>query len=137
MFYGWLCLMVKFLLIFTLIPLIELWLIIEIGRLLGALPTVLLVAATGFIGVMLLKAQGIVVIYRIREELYRGEVPTDSLFGGLFILLGGAFLLTPGLITDILGFSFIVPITRYYIIKWARKLIGRAVRQGNIYIWRW
>lgn len=129
--------MLKFLLLFTIVPLVELWLLIEIGRLWGALPTVLMVGATGFLGVILLKAQGVMVLYRMREEINKGVMPSGSIFEGILLLLGGAFLVTPGLITDLVGFSFLIPITRAVIKNVLRKAIQKYMSQGNVYIRYW
>lgn len=129
--------MLKLLLIFTIIPLLELWLLIEIGKIWGATLTVLLVAATGFLGVWLLKLQGVFIMYRIQEEIAYGQVPGDSMLDGLFLLMGGALLLTPGILTDLVGFSFLIPLTRQLIKKIAAKFIQRSINRGNIYIGRW
>jgi len=129
--------LLKLLLIFTIIPLLELWLLIEIGKIWGATLTVLLVAATGFLGVWLLKLQGVFIMYRIQEEIAYGQVPGDSMLDGLFLLMGGALLLTPGILTDLVGFSFLIPLTRQFIKKIAAKFIQRSINRGNIYIGRW
>ncbi len=128
--------MLKFLVLFTVVPLVELWLLIRIGEWLGAFPTVLLVAATGFIGVLLVKAQGLLTLRRIGAELERGTIPADSLLDGLLILLGGAFLLTPGIITDILGFSMVLPFTRELVKKVVKVIIQIMIGKGYLNIWR-
>lgn len=128
--------MLKFLVLFTVVPLVELWLLIRIGEWLGAFPTVLLVAATGFIGVLLVKAQGLLTLRRIGVELERGTIPADSLLDGLLILLGGAFLLTPGIITDILGFSMVLPFTRELVKKVVKVIIQIMIGKGYLNIWR-
>lgn len=102
----------KFILLFTLLPLIELALLIQLGNFLGLTPTIILVAITGIIGVSLAKSQGLIVLTNIKQLLAQGQLPTDDLIAGLLILIGGVFLLTPGLITDILGFLLIFPLTR-------------------------
>ncbi|MDK2821586.1 MAG: protein FxsA [Clostridia bacterium] len=102
----------KFLLLFTLVPLVELWLLIKVGKIIGAGMTILLVAATGFYGVVLARSQGLQVLYRIQQDIRRGVVPTNEILDGACILVGGAFLLTPGLITDFLGFSLLFPVSR-------------------------
>ncbi len=129
--------MIKFLILFTVVPLLELWLLLEVGRVIGTLPTVFLVAATGFFGVLLMKSQGAITLRRIGNELDSGAIPADSLFDGLLILLGGAFLLTPGLVTDLLGFLFIIPFTRKVVKKIAKKVLQKMIAGGYVHIRRW
>lgn len=104
--------LIKLLLLFTLVPLVELYLLIRLGSLIGALATVGLVAVTGVIGATLAKSQGFKIINKIKDSLGRGKMPTDQLIEGLFILIGGAMLLTPGLLTDLTGFAFIIQPSR-------------------------
>ncbi|MFW6270205.1 MAG: FxsA family protein [Bacillota bacterium] len=118
----------KLLLIFAIVPLIELALLIKLGGYIGLLPTILLVGGTGVIGVTLARKQGYHVVNKVKASLDRGEMPTDDLIGGLLILIGGAMLLTPGLITDVTGFSLIIPGSRNYFVRFTknkfRKYIG-------------
>lgn len=102
----------RLLLLFTLVPMIELSLLINLGSYIGPLATLALVALTGVIGVSLAREQGFIVISKVRNSLDRGKLPADSLIEGLLILIGGVMLLTPGLLTDIAGFSLIIPLTR-------------------------
>ncbi len=127
--------MIKLLLLFTLVPIIEIWLLIEIGGIIGSLPTILLIALTGFIGVFLAKYQGLAVIYRMQMDLEAGIVPSEQLFDGAGILVGGAFLLTPGLLTDIIGFSLLLPFTRIFYKASARKYLNRHMEKGNFHVW--
>jgi UPF0716 protein FxsA len=120
--------LIKLLLMFTLIPLIELWLLIEVGRIIGSFVTILLVASTGFFGVMLARSQGLQVFYRMQEEMRNGFVPTDEMLDGVCILVGGAVLLTPGLLTDIAGFLLLIPVTREMIKKAGRRMIEKKMR---------
>ncbi|MFO7951413.1 MAG: FxsA family protein [Bacillota bacterium] len=127
--------MVKFLLLFTLVPLIEVWILIEVGSIIGTAPTILLIASTGFIGVFLAKYQGITVLYKMQMDLQAGIVPAEQLFDGGCILVGGALLLTPGLITDALGFSLLLPFTRIFYKAAAQKYFSRQVEEGNFQVW--
>jgi len=104
----------KLLLLFTIVPAVELALLIEIGQRVGLLATIILVASTGIIGASLARSQGYIVIKKIKSNTNEGKMPTDDLIGGLLILVGGALLLTPGLLTDITGFSLILPGTRHF-----------------------
>lgn len=128
----------KLLLLFTLVPLVELYLLIEIGKLLGAPLTIGIVAITGFVGVILAKSEGLSVLRRLQNQLAEGEMPGNALLDGLFILVGGAFLLTPGLITDTLGFLFLVPFTRYPLRELLKRKLAKMMSTGdiNIYIRR-
>ncbi len=124
--------MLKYFALFTLVPVFELWLLIEVGKIIGTLPTVFLVASTGFFGVILAKSEGLSVIRRIGEGLAEGDLPGDQLIDGGCILVGGAFLLTPGLITDILGFSLLIPLTRALIKPIIRKILRRKIKDNTI-----
>lgn len=102
----------RLLLLFTIVPMVELSILINLGGYIGPLPTLALVALTGVIGVSLARQQGFMIITKIKSSLDRGKLPADSLIEGLLILIGGVMLLTPGLLTDIGGFMLIIPITR-------------------------
>ncbi|RJX28287.1 MAG: FxsA family protein [Dethiobacter sp.] len=117
--------LVKLLFLFTVIPLLELWLLIEVGRIIGTWLTISIVALTGFLGVLLARSQGVRVLFNMRAELRQGRLPTDELLNGVCILVGGAFLLTPGLLTDLFGFSLLIPLTRNPI----KKVVVRLIRK--------
>lgn len=103
---------IKLLALFIFIPLIELSLLIRIGNYIGVVWTILLVGSTGAIGITLAKQQGFAVITKLKRTLQHGQLPHNSLLEGALLLVGAATLLTPGLITDLLGFSLIIPVTR-------------------------
>jgi UPF0716 protein FxsA len=115
----------KLLLPFILIPFIELAILIRLGQYIGLWPTLALVIVTGTVGTVLTKREGLAVVYRIREALNQGTLPGRHLIDGFLILLGGILLITPGILTDVTGFLFILPITRYKIreriINWLRR----------------
>ncbi len=102
----------KPLLLFIAVPLIEMALLVLIGQFIGFLPTLGIVFLTGFLGALLARSQGLLVLARIRAELAAGRVPAESLVEGLLILVAAAVLLTPGLLTDLFGFLCLVPATR-------------------------
>ncbi len=104
----------KLILLFIGIPLIELLVLIELGKLIGTVYTIALIFVTGIIGVFLAKTQGFLVLRNVQLSMARGEMPGQHLIDGLFILAGGLVLLTPGLLTDIFGFSLLLPFTRKY-----------------------
>ncbi len=102
----------RLLILFTVVPLIELALLIKLGNIIGLWPTIFIVIATGVLGAALARSQGTQVISAIRAEVAEGRPPTESLINGLLVLVGGVVLLTPGLLTDLLGFSLLIPFTR-------------------------
>ncbi|MCK8828573.1 FxsA family protein [Natroniella acetigena] len=104
--------MVKLILLFTLVPLTELYFLIKVGEYVGLGWTILLVASTGIVGISLAKLQGLAIIGKTKLTLARAKMPKDELIDGLLVLLGAAMLLTPGLLTDLAGFSLIIPLTR-------------------------
>ena len=119
-------------LLFTVIPIIELALLIKIGQIWGLKNTLALVILTGVFGAILLKVQGINVLRRISNELSQGILPSDALFDGFFIFCGGLLLITPGVITDLLGLLMLFPITRKLLKYWVRRKIRKAFEQGKV-----
>ncbi len=115
----------RLLILFTVVPLIELALLIKLGNRIGLWPTIFIVIATGVLGAALARSQGTQVIGAIRAEVAEGRPPTESLINGLLVLLGGVVLLTPGLLTDLLGFSFLIPFTR----SWFKKKLQSRLRK--------
>lgn len=99
----------RFLPLFIIIPIIELYLLISVGSAIGVIPTILLIIITAMIGVQLLKAQGMATLQRLQNELNQGAMPAEALLEGILLLVGGALLLTPGFFTDALGFSCLIP----------------------------
>lgn len=125
----------KLLLIFIITPLAELALLIYLGTVIGALYTIIIVIATGILGAILAKDQGLATLSRIRSSIERGVLPSDELFDGALILAGGLLLLTPGVITDIIGFAMLIPQTRPVVRGLVRILIRRMIRRGEIQYW--
>lgn len=104
--------LIRLFLLFTTVPLLELALLIHLGKHVGLLPTLLIVISTGILGAYLAQEQGFSVFRKIQTSLQQGIVPTDSLIEAAMVLAGGLLLLTPGLITDTLGFVLLLPFTR-------------------------
>lgn len=119
-------------LLFVGIPLLELFILIQLGQVVGLWPTVGLVVFTGFAGAALARLEGLRTLWSIRGELARGRLPGNALFDGLAILLGGALLLTPGILTDVLGFSFLLPPTRRLLVGKVRKNLERKLKSGPV-----
>lgn len=117
--------------LFVLVPLAELFLLIQLGRWLGILPTIALVLSTAVIGVSLLKRQGLSVLAEAQASLDRGEMPIQPVADGACLLVAGAFLLTPGLITDTAGFLLLVPAIRRRI---AGAVMKKAMASGHVVV---
>ena len=103
---------------FIILPILEMYVLIKVGGFIGAFSTIILVLLTAFVGLMLLRVQGFKTLLNARRKMQRSELPTQEIFSGFFLAIGGALLLTPGFITDIIGFLCIFPITRTYILGW-------------------
>ena len=119
------------LLLFILVPAVELMLLIKVGGLIGILPTVAIIVGTGALGASLARWQGLGVLRNVQRELAGGRIPAGSLVDGVMILVAAALLLTPGFITDIVGFSCLVPGLRSVMKRAAWKRLERAVRDGR------
>jgi len=104
--------------LFLVIPIIEVYLLIEVGGLIGAGWTILLVVLTAVIGVNLLRQQGLSTLMRANQVMSQGQVPAMEMMEGLFLAVGGALLITPGFFTDVIGFICLLPFTRRGIIQY-------------------
>ncbi len=125
----------KLVLIFIATPIVELAVLVYIGTLLGVLYTILIVVITGLIGAFLAKNQGLTTLSRIRSSTESGVLPTAELLQGALILIGGLLLLTPGLITDLVGFGMLIPQARNVVAKGLSGFIQRNVQQREIHYW--
>ncbi len=105
-----------FFILFLLIPLIEIYLLIEVGGIIGPLPTVFLVVLTAILGAILLRHQGLYTYARVQQSLARGELPAMPMLEGVVLLICGALLLTPGFFTDTIGFLGLFPPLRKWLI---------------------
>ena len=114
----------RLLALFTLVPLVELFLLVELGSRMGLLPTIALVLFTGALGAALARSQGVRVLRQVQAEMARGGLPTEALLDGLMIFIAGAVLLTPGLLTDLAGFFLLVPASR----TWVRGRVQRWLK---------
>jgi len=126
--------MLKLFVLFVAVPVLELYLLIQLGQQVGPGLTIGLVLVTGAVGMALAKSQGLAVLARLRQQLSQGEVPGAALLDGLFVLVGGAMLMTPGLITDTLGLLFLLPLTRAPIKAYLRRKFVDAVARGDTHI---
>jgi len=103
--------------LFLVIPIIEVYLLIEVGGKIGAGWTILLVVLTAVIGVNLLRQQGVSTLMRANQAISQGKVPAMEMMEGIFLAVGGALLITPGFFTDAIGFICLLPFTRHIIIR--------------------
>ncbi len=107
--------------LFLIVPIIEIYLLIQIGGVIGAISTVFLVVFTAVLGALLLRQQGFATLQRLRASMARGELPALQLLEGVLLLFGGALLLTPGFFTDAIGFVCLVPPLRQGLIAWLMR----------------
>lgn len=114
----------RLILLLTTVPLVELVLLLWVAKRISWGPTILLVIGTGALGAVLARHQGIRTIARIRAEVASGKTPTGSMLDGMMILIAGIVLMTPGILTDALGFLLLVPPFR----KWVGRVIGRSIQ---------
>ncbi len=128
--------LLKLFLAFTLIPIIELYLLIEVGTIIGTLNTVIVVIATGFAGAWLARLQGMQTMIRVRSSLQQGIMPTEELMDALLIFMAGIVLLTPGFITDAAGLLLLIPETRSHFKRFLRYKFDRWIQNQNIHIQR-
>lgn len=121
----------RLLALFILLPLVELALLIQVGRWIGLGWTLAIVVVTGLLGAALARRQGLRAWLAIQAELREGRMPGGALVDGLLILIGGIVLLTPGLLTDLFGFLLLVPASRGVLKAGLRRRFQRAIERGE------
>ena len=104
--------MIRLLLLFTIVPLVEITLLIEVGRRIEVGPTIALVIATGVLGAWLARREGLRTLRHIQTDLAAGQLPADRMIDALLILTGAVVLITHGIITDCIGFLLLIPPAR-------------------------
>ncbi len=114
--------------LFIAIPLIEIFLFIEIGTVIGAPQTILLIVITAVIGIALLRKQGLSTMQKIQTQMQRGELPAIGMLEGIMLFIAGAFLLTPGFFTDTIGFLLLIPPLRKALALWFLERSGTIVK---------
>jgi UPF0716 protein FxsA len=117
--------------LFVIVPLVELVLLIRIGQSLGTIPTVALVVLTGLAGAALARREGLRTLTLIRRDLSGGRFPVGRLLDGAMILAAGALLLTPGVLTDVLGLALLVPGSRGWLKGLLASRVQRMVESGR------
>lgn len=115
--------------LFVVVPAIELWGLIAVGKVIGGWNTVALVILTGLVGAWLAKRQGMQVL-----QLSRGQMPTEALIDGALILAGGVLLLAPGFFTDLFGLLFLIPYTRLIVRHLLKRWLWSLISSGRVHI---
>lgn len=116
---------------FIIIPIIEITLLINIGQIIGAWYTVGLVLFSAFVGVNMLRYQGLSTLNRAQQKMRQGEMPQQEMIEGLILAVGGVLLITPGFVTDLLGFCCLLPFTRIGFIKLASAKFKNKMSAGG------
>ncbi|MBW2055972.1 MAG: FxsA family protein [Deltaproteobacteria bacterium] len=119
--------LLRLLAVFTIIPLIEILLLLEVGTRIGTLNTLFLILLTGLVGAYLMHIQGFAVLGEIQNDLARGVPPARKILEGALVLAGGILLLTPGFFTDGIGMLLLVPQTRRCLLKKIQRAIEKRI----------
>jgi UPF0716 protein FxsA len=114
------------------VPLAELYLLVRIGQEIGAGPTLLMVVASGLIGGLLARKEGLRVFRRWRESMAQGRMPEEGLLGGMLVLAGGVLLVIPGVLTDLAGLLLLFPPTRRWVAGRVRRKLERGMADGSV-----
>ncbi len=114
----------RLLILFITVPVIELFLFMYLGSRIGITPTFAIIVATGFLGAYLTKSQGLKALKNYQDTITQGKLPHEAVLDGLMILVAGAVLLTPGFLTDAIGFTLLVPAAR----RWVRSLFSQYLK---------
>lgn len=129
--------MLRYLIVLLVVaPALEIWVLLETGRLIGGWQTFALILLTGFAGALLAKREGRRVYAYARHELAQGTIPTSAILDGICIFAGGLLLLTPGLLSDIVGLLLVLPGTRNLFKGMLEKFIRRRIENGQIRYFR-
>jgi UPF0716 protein FxsA len=122
----------RLLLLFVVVPAVELALLIEVGSRIGTATTLMIIMVTGVIGASLARQQGLGVIQELQRETAAGQLPASSLVDAMLILIAGALLVTPGILTDAFGFLCLVPAFRRMLKRFALRRLETAVAEGRV-----
>ncbi|MFH1777021.1 MAG: FxsA family protein [Candidatus Omnitrophota bacterium] len=123
--------LIYLILLFTIVPMAELALLLRVGQIIGVFNTLFIVVATGVTGAYLAKLQGLITLQKIQEDVNHGRMPGERLIDGVIIFCSGILLLTPGFITDIIGFMGLVPSTRDVFKQWLKKKLQDKINKGQ------
>jgi len=117
--------------IFLVVPIIEIYLLIQVGQVIGAGWTIFLVVFTAVIGVWLLRIQGLSTLTRAQQKLQQNELPAQEMLEGMGLVVAGALLLTPGFFTDTVGFILLFPPTRVWLVS---RIVSRMVVSTSVHV---
>ena len=118
--------------VFIVVPLAELYVILQVGDAIGVVPTLAILVADSLLGSWMLKSQGRQVWRRFNEATAAGRIPHSEIIDGVLVIFGGAFLITPGFLTDIVGLLFLLPPTRAAFRRMVRGMIERGTIWGRV-----
>jgi UPF0716 protein FxsA len=124
--------MARLFLLFTVVPLLELYILIKIGGYIGAFPTVGLVVLTALLGFVLARFEGLRKLTQIKRSLSLGIVPAEEMLDGVLIFVGGVLLIIPGVLTDLFALILLIPYTRTIFKRWLRRRFDRMIATRNI-----
>lgn len=122
----------RLLLLFIVVPVVELALLIEVGQRIGFLATVGLVMGTGIVGAALARQQGLSTLARLQRDLNDGRLPAEPIVDGVLILVAAAVLITPGVLTDLVGFLCLIPAFRQLLKRYLKRRFAYALQKGSI-----
>ncbi len=120
--------------LFIVVPLVEIFFFVQIGKRVGAWNTILFIFITGVLGAWLAKSQGTQVLQSIKYQLSKKKIPASELISGLLIFIGGLMLLTPGFLTDVIGFSLVFPLTRLFYAQFVKLIFVKLMGAGKFSI---
>jgi UPF0716 protein FxsA len=125
--------LLKLFLAFTIIPVVELYLLIKVGTVIGLFNSLALVVLTGFVGAYLARMQGTQTMFRVRSSLQQGIMPTEDLVDAVLIFVAGIVLLTPGFITDLAGLLVLLPSTRIHIKRFVKERFNSWIKDQDVH----
>jgi len=123
----------KLLMLFTIVPIVELYLLVGLGEKIGTLNTIAVVIVTGILGASFARSQGSLIVSEIRNASAIGQIPGRELVQGAMVLAGGIMLITPGLITDLIGLSLIFPLTRQFYTNLVLAYFKKKFESGQVH----
>lgn len=126
----------KLFLVFLIVPVIEIYLLIKVGSLIGGVATVSVLLLISLLGAYLVRSQGFSILRSIQDELSRGRLPAGEFMDGALVFVGGVLLMTPGFFTDFLGVFFLIPATRKLIKLWVGLWLKSRLDRGPLVIRR-
>ena len=124
----------KLFLLFAIIPVIEIYVLVSVGSVIGSFNTVILVLLSAFVGAWLARQQGMSTMLRLRASMQQGIMPAEEMVDAVLIFVAGAVLLTPGFVTDTLGLLILFPPTRIRFKIWLRGKFDEWMKSPNVHI---